>query len=633
MAPAATDAARTTAGNGSAASSGRPAPPCGGIARPTSCRARRGVYGGPTGANPLDEGVETPLDRGLDRSSSAQTAIGSARGRCGRHGCPSLPRSPRLQVVVVRLPAFVPVLGGVLSVGAVVIAGADALGIDRPAASAAAPTAAAETRAAPVARGRPPRDDAPPLLGIATGEEAAHIAYPDGPALPALPGEIRSVEVMVRNDGNELWQATGANPVMLSYHLYDADGHLIAWDGLRTTLPFDISPGYDGALALRVALPARTGTYSIKPDLIRDGRAWFSSLGTPQSAFPLRVTSDLDATYGATTAPASIVPGGEVNVEVRVKNTGLRAWPAGGDHPVHLGYHWFDMSSNAVVWDGVRTALPHDVAPGEEVAFTVDMRAPQGEGAYALAWDMVQEGTAWFSRVAVPMKEDTVVVERGVTFYGKGWGHGVGLSQWGAQGWATGATGPALTADQIVTRYFPGATFGPVPTKPLHVLLSSPSTGCNARSIYNIAQMRSAGGIRVVKWWSPSTVILNASPGQTVRVFMSGSTLQIMDEWSGRILYSGAETIGIVPLDATKPITIDQKNRSYRGAFAVESAGYLSLRVVNELGWDDYARGSVPSEMLMGWHINAYESQAYSAKSYAAWRQSSNGSRLWDGRD
>src|SRR5213594_1795065 len=137
----------------------------------------------------------------------------------------------------------------------------------------------------------------PPLLGIATGEEAAHIAYPDGPALPALPGEIRSVEVMVRNDGNELWQATGANPVMLSYHLYDASGHLIAWDGLRTTLPFDISPGYDGALALRVALPARTGTYSIKPDLIRDGRAWFSSLGTPQSAFPLRVTSDLDATY------------------------------------------------------------------------------------------------------------------------------------------------------------------------------------------------------------------------------------------------------------------------------------------------------------------------------------------------
>src|SRR5438309_6987688 len=635
MAPAATDAARTTAGNGSAASSGRPAPPCGGIARPTSCRARRGVYGGPTGANPLDEGVETPLDRGLDRSPSAQTAIGSARGRCGRHGCPSLPRWPRLQVVVVRLPAFVPVLVAVLSVGAVVIVGADALGIDRPAASAAAPTAAAETRAAPVARGRPPHDDAPPLLGIATGEEAGHIAYPDGPALPALPGEIRSVEVMVRNDGNELWQATGANPVMLSYHLYDASGHLIAWDGLRTTLPFDISPGYDGALALRVALPARTGTYSIKPDLIRDGRAWFSSLGTPQSAFPLRVTSDLDATYGATTAPASIVPGGEVNVEVRVKNTGLRAWPAGGDHPVHLGYHWFDMGSNAVVWDGARTALPHDVAPGEEVAFTVDMRAPQGEGAYALAWDMVQEGTAWFSRVAVPMKEDTVVVERGVTFYGKGWGHGIGLSQWGAQGWAEGATGVTLSGEQIVAKYFPGAQLATQPiAAPFRVLLSAPSTGCVGRTIDDVAHMRSEGGMRLVSNADPGVVYVETAPDEPVRFEASGTTLVAVDEWSGQIVFSGDATrLRLTPKQWWDPIGIAEKGLWYRGSMTVEVRDGAQLRVVNEVSSDDYMMGALPGEMPSQWQMEALRAQAITARTYAAWRQATAGDRTWDVRD
>ena len=537
-------------------------------------------------------------------------------------------------MVVVRLPAFVPVLVAVLSVGAVVIVGADALGIDRPAASAAAPTAAAETRAAPVARGRPPHDDAPPLLGIATGEEAAHIAYPDGPALPALPGEIRSVEVMVRNDGNELWQATGANPVMLSYHLYDADGHLIAWDGLRTTLPFDISPGYDGALALRVALPARTGTYSIKPDLIRDGRAWFSSLGTPQSAFPLRVTSDLDATYGATTAPASIVPGGEVNVEVRVKNTGLRAWPAGGDHPVHLGYHWFDMSSNAVVWDGVRTALPHDVAPGEEVAFTVDMRAPQGEGAYALAWDMVQEGTAWFSRVAVPMKEDTVVVERGVTFYGKGWGHGIGLSQWGAQGWAEGATGVRLVGEQIVAKYFPGAQLSRQPISlPFRVLLSAPSTACIARTIWNVARMQSPGGMRLVNDADPSVTYFDAAANQPVGFTTYGSTLIATDGWSGRQVYVGEDTVTLVPKQWWDPIGIDQKGLAYRGNLQVQVRDEGNLRVVNYVSSDDYMRGALPGEMPNDWRIEALRAQAITARTYAAWRQSTAGDRTWDVRD
>ena len=37
----------------------------------------------------------------------------------------------------------------------------------------------------------------------------------------------------------------------------------------------------------------------------------------------------------------------------------------------------------------------------------------------------------------------------GVTFYGSGFGHGVGMSQYGANGWATGVTGLTLTGEQI----------------------------------------------------------------------------------------------------------------------------------------------------------------------------------------
>src|SRR5438270_13095406 len=108
----------------------------------------------------------------------------------------------------------------------------------------------------------------------------------------------------------------------------------MAWDGLRTLLPFDIGPGFAGVLSMKVALPIRTGTYSVRPDLIREGKAWFSSAGSPPSGFPLRVTADLDADYGTTTAPSSIVPGSAVNIRVQVHTAGLKGWRAGCARPM-----------------------------------------------------------------------------------------------------------------------------------------------------------------------------------------------------------------------------------------------------------------------------------------------------------
>ena len=489
-------------------------------------------------------------------------------------------------------------------------------------------------RAAPYARSDPARRDTAPSTDAAN-LPAETIAVPDGPELPASPGETRSVEVLVRNDGSATWPAAGSSAVKLSYHLYDAVGKLLAWDGLRTTLPYDIAPGYNGALSLRVALPAKTGVYSIKPDLLRDGQAWFSAAGAVASAIPLRVTADLDAGYGATTAPASIVPGGEVNIDVTVTNTGLRAWSAGGDHPVRLGYHWFDMSSQAVVWDGARTLLPRDVAPGDSVKLTVDMRAPRAEGAFALAWDMVQEGTSWFSGAAVPMKEDLVVVqERGVTFYGKGWGHGIGLSQWGAQGWAEGAAGMRLTGEQIVAKYFPGAAIATQPSsKPFRVLLSAPSTACIGRTIWDVARMQSAGGMRLVNDADPSQVYFDAAVNQPLRFTTSGSTLIAIDQWSGRRVYVGEDTVTLVPTQWWDPIYIDQKALAYRGNIQVQVRDEGNLRIVNFASSDDYMRGTLPGEMPGDWEMEALRAQAITARTYAAWRQATAGDRTWDVRD
>ncbi|HEV8469943.1 MAG TPA: SpoIID/LytB domain-containing protein [Candidatus Limnocylindria bacterium] len=524
---------------------------------------------------------------------------------------------------------LVRIIGGALLV-------ASALTLDGPVQSVTErPAEDLVARAVPYARGDlASRDDPVRVPRADTTDQTEAITYPDGPELPASPGETRSVDVLIRNEGNANWEAAGANAVKLSYHLYDVTGKLLAWDGLRTTLPYDISPGFGSALALRVALPARTGVYSIKPDLLRDGQAWFSSAGAVASAIPLRVTADLDAGYGATTAPASIVPGGEVNIDVRVTNTGLKPWPAGGEHPVRLGYHWFDMSSQAVVWDGARTLLPHDVAPGESVTLTVDMRAPRNEGAYALAWDMVQEGANWFSTAAVPMKEDLVVVQRGVTFYGKGWGHGIGLSQWGAQGWAEGAAGVRLTGEQIVAKYFPGAHLGSQPiSKPFRVLLSAPSTACIARTIWDVARMESEGGMRLVNDADPSVVYFDAAPSQPLRFTTYGSTLIATDQWSGRRVYIGEDIVTLVPTQWWDPIYIDQKGLGYRGNVQVQVRDEGNLRVVNYVSSDDYMRGTLPGEMPGDWEMEALRAQAITARTYAAWRQATAGDRTWDVRD
>jgi hypothetical protein len=51
------------------------------------------------------------------------------------------------------------------------------------------------------------------------------------------------------------------------------------------------------------------------------------------------------------------------------------------------------------VWDGLRTPLPGPVAPGEQVALEVAVRAPIPPGSYGFALDLVAEHRAWFAEL------------------------------------------------------------------------------------------------------------------------------------------------------------------------------------------------------------------------------------------
>jgi peptidoglycan hydrolase-like amidase len=52
---------------------------------------------------------------------------------------------------------------------------------------------------------------------------------------------------------------------------------------------------------------------------------------------------------------------------------------------------------------------------------------------------------------------------------GHGWGHGVGMSQWGAYGYAQNG----YTYDKILAHYYPGTELGPSTVKSIRVLLAN----------------------------------------------------------------------------------------------------------------------------------------------------------------
>ncbi len=473
-----------------------------------------------------------------------------------------------------------------------------------------------------------------PLRLATMVEPARYVAtYSVGATSLAFIGETKTFPATVSNAGNVTWPSGGASPVNLSYHWYDASGRVVVWDGRRTPLGSDVAPGAARSVDMQVAMPVRSGTYSLRIDLVREGVGWFSDLGTAPASLTVQVQSGYNAGYGADTTPSSISTGATIPITIELFNTGSRPWPAAGTNPVTLSYHIYDASGGVVVWDGARGALPADVPPGGYATGTVNAVAPGYSGNFNLVLDLVQEGVTWFSVQGIPGKQKGFNVFPGVTLYGKGWGHGVGMAQWGAQGWATGAGGVTpLTGEQIVQKYYPGAVISPVDPKPFRVLLSAPSTGCNFRTIYDVAQMRSDGGMRVLKAEHPEVVLMTAAPGQTVRVRVSGA-LSVMDEWSARVVYSGGEALVLVPQDPAKPITVDQKNRFYRGTLGFYVGGPTGLRVVNWVMPDDYARGSVPAEMPSSWHVEAYKAQAYAARTYAAWKASTSTSLPYDLRD
>jgi hypothetical protein len=119
-----------------------------------------------------------------------------------------------------------------------------------------------------------------------------------------------------------------------------------------------------------------------------------------------------------------LVAGEQRTVDASVENLGGAVWPWGerGEPEVRLSYQWLDAGGQ-VAAEGVRTALPSDLAPGEALIVPLHILAPSEAGRYRLHVDLIQEHVGWFGcaverevevgrRLRVALSGDPAAVER-----------------------------------------------------------------------------------------------------------------------------------------------------------------------------------------------------------------------------
>jgi hypothetical protein len=90
--------------------------------------------------------------------------------------------------------------------------------------------------------------------------------------------------VELANAGSVTWR----DGIRLAYHWLDDRGNPIVWDGDRTPLP-PLAPGERATVEARVRAPIPPGRYRFALDLVAEGRAWFSELGSEMATAELVV--------------------------------------------------------------------------------------------------------------------------------------------------------------------------------------------------------------------------------------------------------------------------------------------------------------------------------------------------------
>jgi stage II sporulation protein D len=173
---------------------------------------------------------------------------------------------------------------------------------------------------------------------------------------------------------------------------------------------------------------------------------------------------------------------------------------------------------------------------------------------------------------------------------GRGWGHGVGMSQYGAYGQAL--TGRSYR--QILAYYYSGTTVGKAGRKEVRVLLAEGRRAVTVSSAKPLTAVDATGAKYPL-----------AKGAVTVRADLQLPTAE-----------GPATAASPLVIRAAKDALLSLDGKPYRGKLELVPQGEY-LRVVNVVPLESYLQGVVAGEMPFRWPAEALKAQAVAARSYA----------------
>lgn len=182
------------------------------------------------------------------------------------------------------------------------------------------------------------------------------------------------------------------------------------------------------------------------------------------------------------------------------------------------------------------------------------------------------------------------------TITGKGWGHGVGMSQWGARG---RAANKGETFRQILAHYYRGTTVttGTV-SNDIRVLATAetPSLTLQVTKATNIGGTNVAAGSKITVTRSADSLSITGAVKKTIK--------------SPLVISVGAKVNPVTVTVGATPITYEY------GTVRVDAGAKTGLRViVGGLTMQQYLYGL--GEMPMSWPTEALKSQIVAARTFA----------------
>ena len=229
---------------------------------------------------------------------------------------------------------------------------------------------------------------------------------------------------------------------------------------------------------------------------------------------------------------------------------------------------------------------------------------------------MVGAALAGAAVLTVPPPAAEAAVTGDVQFTGHGWGHGRGLGQWGAYGYATNSSWPYSL---ILSHYYGGTTQSTQPNGIVTVQL----TGQDGKDlVVTSGQSFVVGGVTVsagsaarIQSLADGTFMLSTSYGCASPVVWSTPIP------NGRVVSSVAAPGG--DLQSMLSLCTLTGTTQYRGELSA-LWGNGAQHTINSVLMEDYLRGVVPRESPASWGdaaggrgIEALKAQTVAARSYA----------------